>query len=144
MKKTAGFSRSHIQMILNKIPFFRHFSQDEKEKMADEQASFLIARPNERIVSKDSKERAFYIILSGEADIKDGASDKTLLTLSPGEVFGEIGFLTETPRTSDVVANDVCILLRIDQQLMSRFRAEIREKIKDQLIEKLVERLVDC
>jgi len=143
MKKTTGFSRSHIQMILNKIPFFRHFTQDEKEKLADEHSCFLVARPAEKIVNKDSGERAFYIILSGNACVKDGDSVKTLVTLQPGEFFGEIGFLTETPRTSDVVADDVCILLRIDQQLMSRLRAEIREKIKDQLIEKLVGRLID-
>lgn len=143
MKKTTGFSRSHIQMILNKIPFFRFFSQDEKEKLADEHSCFLVARPAEKIVNKDSGERAFYIILSGNACVKAGDTDKTLVTLQPGEVFGEIGFLSETPRTSDVVAEDVCILLRIDLQLMSRLRAEMREKIKDQLIEKLVARLVE-
>ena len=143
MKKTAGMSQAHLQMVLNKIPFFRAFGQDELEKVAEQQSGFLIARPKEKIVVKGSMERAFYIILSGNAHVMDDTSKKVLITLEPGQVFGEITFLTETPRTSDVLADDVCIMLRIDQALMTRFRAEIREKIKDQLIAKLVSRILE-
>ncbi len=142
MKKTAGLSHAHIQMILQKIPFFRDFMPDERERLANEQDSFVIARPKEVIVTKGSMERAFYILLSGIVEILDEQGQKSILELSPGQVFGEITFLTEIPRTSNVRAQDVCILMRIDQALMSRLRAEIREKIKDQLIDKLVQRIL--
>lgn len=143
MKKSAGLSHAHIQMVLQKIPFFRDFLPDERERLASEQDSFVIARPKETIVVKGSNEKAFYILLSGVVEVLDSKNEKALLTLEPGEFFGEISFLTETPRTSSVRAQDVCILMRIDQSLMSRIKAEMREKIKDQLIDKLVKRILD-
>lgn len=142
MKKTAGLSHAHIQMILQKIPFFRDFNPDERERLANEQDSFVIARPKEQIVIKGSLERAFYILLSGTVEVMCKADDEPILELNPGEFFGEISFLTETARTSSVRAKDVCILMRIDQQLMGHLRAEMREKIKDQLIDKLVKRIL--
>lgn len=142
MKKTAGLSHAHIQMVLQKIPFFRSFMPDERERLANEQDSFVIARPSEMIVQKGSMERSFYILLSGVVEILDGPDKKPIFELNPGEFFGEISFLSETPRTSCVRAQDVCILMRIDQQLMSRLRADMREKIKDQLIDKLVQRIL--
>jgi CRP-like cAMP-binding protein len=129
-------------MVLQKIPFFRDFLPDERERLANEQDSFVIARPKEMIVVKDSNEKAFYILLSGTVEVLDSSGEEVLLTLSPGEFFGEISFLTDTPRTSSVRAQDICILMRIDQQLMARVKAEMREKIKDQLIAKLVKRIL--
>jgi CRP-like cAMP-binding protein len=142
MKKTAGLSHAHIQMVLQKIPFFRGFMPDERERLANEQDSFFIARPNEIIVLKGSIGRSFYILLSGVVEIMDGKGEQPIFEINPGEFFGEISFLSETPRTSSVRAQGVCILMRIDQQLMSKLRAEVREKIKDQLIDKLVNRIL--
>ncbi len=142
MKNTAGLSHAHIQMILQKIPFFRDFNANEREILANQQDSLVIARPNEVIVLKGSMDRVFYILLSGTVEVMAKENDKAIFDLNPGEVFGEIAFLTETPRTSSVRAKEVCILMRIDQQLMSRLRTEMREKIKDQLIEKLVKRIL--
>ena len=143
MKKTAGLSHAHIEMVLQKIPFFRGFMPGERERLATEQDSFVIARPKEMIVIKGSMERSFYILLSGVVEVMHGEGKKPIFEITPGEFFGEISFLSETPRTSNVRAQDVCILMRIDQQLMSRLRPEIREKIKDQLIVKLVQRILD-
>lgn len=142
MKQTAGLSHSHIQMVLQKIPFFRGFVPEERELIANDQDSFVVARPGEMIVLKGSMDRSFYILLSGVVEVMDGKGETPILELSPGDFFGEISFLSETPRTSGVRAQNVCILLRIDQQLMGRLRAEIREKIKDQLINKLVSRIL--
>ncbi|MFT4763290.1 MAG: CRP/FNR family cyclic AMP-dependent transcriptional regulator [Oleispira sp.] len=142
MKKTAGLSHAHIQMVLQKIPFFRNCMPDERERLATEQDSFVVARPKESIVLKGSMERSFYIILSGTVEVMDCEGNKPIFELTPGEFFGEISFLSETPRTSNVRAQDICILMRIDQQLMARLRAETREKIKDQLINKLVKRIL--
>lgn len=142
MKNTAGLSHTHIQMVLQKIPFFRTFIPDERERLANEKGSFVVAKPNEMIVLKGSMERSFYILLSGVVEVMDSQGENSLFELNPGEFFGEISFLAETPRTSNVRAQGICILMRIDQQLMSQLRAEIREKIKDQLIDKLLQRIL--
>ena len=93
-------------------------------------------------MKKGSEERSFYILLSGTVEVMNKVGDEAIFDLSPGEFFGEISFLTSTPRTSSVRAKEVCILIKIDQVLMGNLRAEMREKIKDQLIEKLVKRIV--
>ena len=118
MKKTAGFSHSHLLMVLQKIPFFKAFLLDERERLADQQDSFVIARSSEIIVRKGSIERSFYILLSGTVSVinEEGSA---IVELMPGDVFGEISFLAEIPRTTSVRAEEVCILMRIDQALMS-------------------------
>ena len=62
--------------------------------------------------------------------------------MEPGDVFGEIAFLSNSPRTTDVKACEVCILMVIDRAMMAGLRVDIREKIKDQLINKLVQRIL--
>ena len=61
--------------------------------------------------------------------------------LSPGEVIGEISFLTGEPRTASVLANTPSSALVIDQQLLAELQVITREKIKDQLILKMAKRL---
>ena len=97
------------------------------------------------IYAGDQGDTLYYIIKgSVTVMIEDDSDGKEIILayLNPGDFFGEISFLSETPRTASVRAQDVCILMRIDQQLMSRLRSEMREKIKDQLIDKLVKRIL--
>jgi len=141
MRTANTLSRAQVQLVLGKIPFFRDFSSDERERVADEQNSFHIAREGEFIIRQGTQERAFYLLLSGSCEIRVDGQDLVVALLEPGDVFGEIGFLSEQPRTSHIVACQPSILMRVDQALMTRFKAEIREKIKDQLIKKLLQRI---
>lgn len=143
MKPSSGLSHSQILMVLSKIPFFRNFTSDERDRMAQEENNILIARPGETIVRKDSQGRAFYIILSGNVRIMSPDGESLIATLNPGEVFGEIAFLTGRPRICDVRAEGVTIVMKIDLLLMEKLRAEIREKIKDRLIDKLIARILE-
>lgn len=141
MRTASSLSRSQVQMILSKIPFFREFSADERERVSDEQSSFQVAREEEFIIRQGSHEQAFYILLSGSARVCLGEELELVTRLSPGDIFGEIGFLSDQPRTSHVIADQPSILIRVDRALIARFKAEIREKIKDQLIDRLLQRL---
>lgn len=61
----------------------------------------------------------FYIIARGELDIvrEDGAGGEMMLeTLGPGQFFGEIGLLTDSPRTASVRATGPAELLALDRQ----------------------------
>lgn len=142
MRTASSLSRSQVQMVLSKVPFFREFTAEERERMADEQSSFHIARENEFIIRQNSQEHAFYILLSGSARVCVGDEAETVAQLEPGDIFGEIGFLSDQRRTSHVIAEQPSILVRIDRALMSRFKAEVREKMKDQLIACLLQRLL--
>ncbi|MDP6388126.1 MAG: cyclic nucleotide-binding domain-containing protein [Candidatus Pacebacteria bacterium] len=68
---------------------------------------------NEVIINEGSCEKCIYFLLSGYVDIeKDGNVVASLTGL--GEVFGEMGFLDENPRTSNVIAVKETICLTVD------------------------------
>ena len=54
------------------------------------------------IVKQGEPGIAFYIILSGGAEVRQGS--RVLAQLVPGQFFGEMTLLDEQPRSADVVA----------------------------------------
>ncbi|MCD8523388.1 MAG: cyclic nucleotide-binding domain-containing protein [Saccharospirillaceae bacterium] len=143
MKKASSLSRNQVIMVLGKIPFFRAFTLEERERMADEQGHFHVALSDEYIIRQGSCEHAFYILLSGGVHVEKEDVESVITRLIPGDVFGEIGFLADETRTSHVIADEPSIVLRIDRVFMARQKPEVREKIKDQLIALLIRRLLD-
>ena len=137
MKRINSLGRGKILIILNKVPFFKEFAPAEREKIIDKQATFYIANEDEYIIEQNTLDTAFYILLNGTARVTLEGVDKSLATMGPGDFFGEIAFIQNTPRTSNVIANDLCILLKVDRRLLGALNAEIREKFKDQIISKL-------
>jgi CRP-like cAMP-binding protein len=76
-------------------------------------------------------------LLSGSARVTLIDVEESLASVGPGDFFGEIAFIQNTPRTSNVIANEVCILMKVDRRLLGALNAEIREKFKDQVIIKM-------
>ncbi len=137
MKRISNLGRGKILIILNKVPFFKDFTPPEREKIIDTEATFYVATVDEYIIEQSTLDTAFYILLNGTARVTLEGVEKTLATVGPGDFFGEIAFIQNTARTSNVIANDVCILLKVDRRLLGALKAEIREKFKDQIILKL-------
>ncbi len=137
MKRITNLGRGKILIILNKVPFFKEFTPFEREKVIDTEATFYVANENEYIIEQNTLDTAFYILLNGTARVTLDGVDNVLANVGPGDFFGEIAFIQNTSRTSNVIANDVCILLKVDRRLLGALQAEIREKFKDQIILKL-------
>jgi len=72
--------------------------------------------------------------------IKNG-NPVPLAELSPGAIFGEISFLAQFKRTTNIVANEPCTVIRVSKKLMETLGSDIREKIKDQIIKQLLHRM---
>lgn len=124
---------------LGKISFFENFSSYERKRIATFQSHFIVYNPNTRIIREGDTDTTLFILIRGNVMVeKAGAS---IIQLGPGEFFGEMAFLTNTIRNTDVVALEHSLVLRMSQQLMKGLSSQIREKIKDQIIFKLVERL---
>ena len=137
MKRITTLGRGRILIILNKVPFFKAFTSFEKEKVIDTEASFYVAQEDEYIIEQNTLDTAFFILLSGSARVTLDGIEAPLANMGPGDFFGEIAFIQNTPRTSNVIANEVCILLKVDRRLLGALNADIREKFKDQVIIKL-------
>jgi CRP/FNR family cyclic AMP-dependent transcriptional regulator len=137
MKRITHLGRGKILIILNKVPFFKYFTPHEREKVIDTEATFYVANTDEYIIEQNTLDTAFYILLNGTARVTLDGVDKPLADMGPGDFFGEIAFIQNTPRTSNVIANDVCIMLKVDRRLLGALQAEVREKFKDQIILKM-------
>jgi potassium-dependent mechanosensitive channel len=59
---------------------------------------------------------AFYIILSGEVEVRVAKINKLLTTLSAGKFFGELALMLGIPRTATVMAVEETILFAINKQ----------------------------
>lgn len=60
--------------------------------------------------------QSMYLILDGKVRISrnvGGMGEEALAVLGPGEVFGEMALLDESPRSADAIVHDNCRLLSI-------------------------------
>ena len=142
MKRTSALSAGQMILLLAKIPFFRDFTQSEKELILDH-AYFFIAKEQETIIQQGGFENDFYILLKGNADVMLDGGSQTLAVLQAGDFFGEISFILNTARSSNVIATDTCILLQVDRMLLNNLTTEIREKFNIQIIEKMANNIVE-
>jgi len=99
---------------LRKVPLF--------DACDDKQLEFIATRVDEvdvpagkTLTEKGRSGGEFFVILSGEADVRGGAG--SVASLGPGDYFGEIALLDNGPRTATVVAKSAmrCLVLSPSQ-----------------------------
>jgi CRP-like cAMP-binding protein len=90
------------------VPLFEGLSRDKLEKIAS-QAVRISAHPGLQLARQGEAGFDFFIVLDGTADVqKDG---KTVASLAPGDVFGEMALLGGQRRNADVVATSPMTLM---------------------------------
>lgn len=130
--------------ILCRLRFFEKFSHVEQLELIKAKNMFVVAAPDEQIVERGFRGNSFYVIVSGEAGVMAPTGDpEPAARLGPGDVFGEVAFLSGAERTADVKAIEQTILFWMDRRSMGKLQMPLREKIKDQLIDCLVARIHD-
>jgi len=78
------------------------------------------------VFSKGDKGDAMYFVLEGEVRARTLIEGKetTLFTMGPGDSFGEIALLIHGDRSSDVLANEDSVLLRLPSAAFERIVRE--------------------
>ena len=76
----------------------------------------------DRVLKKGGVARNLFVVLDGTLEVRDG--DAVQAVLSAGDVFGEMAFLLERPRTRDVYA------ATDDVRILSLSEANLRQMIK--------------
>ncbi len=79
-------------------------------------------KAGELLIEQDTPGRSMYLILSGEAEVirHDHGTSHVLASLEPGQIFGEIGYIMETRRTTDVRAKSDITTLKFDYQRLQK------------------------
>jgi peroxiredoxin (alkyl hydroperoxide reductase subunit C) len=86
---------------------------------ADRRLQPAVYEAGDIVIRQGAKADRFYIIAAGEVSVIHrtvNGDEVELARLGPGEVFGEMGILTETRRSADVRANTAVSLFALDWQ----------------------------
>lgn len=129
--------------LIRDIPLFEKFTEDEKAAFCSEQLELVAFEKNEAIIREGEESRTLYLMIEGSCLITK-AQDDTNIRLSrigPGEIFGEMSWVSGKPRQSNVIANEKVRVIKMDEHFFERLKPELSNKIKDYLIELLTNRL---
>ncbi len=142
--RTIADTRKNRDLILKTIdgiPFFRGFSPYEKKRIVSNHTCIQQCDGGVYIIREGSRDDCFYILLSGSVSVIKNGNPVPLAELPPGAIFGEISFLAQLKRTTNIVANEPCTVIQLSRKLMDTLGSDIREKIKDQIIKQLLHRM---
>jgi CRP-like cAMP-binding protein len=142
-RQREKMGKEHVEIlpIINRLGFFDSFTTNDKRQMVSDDAHFRVYASGETLIRQGSSDRSLFIILTGTVNVTEASGEMTLAVLRPGDIFGEMAFLTDTRRSATVTARESVIALKLDQQMFEKLATDIREKFKDKIIEKLVVRL---
>lgn len=104
-------NRSENRDALRRLRFFNDFTEEEIDELMAA-SNMLSFRRGETIIREGDIDNAFYIIAVGQVSVRKGETD--LMTLSKGDVFGEIAFLTAMKRTASIIADTEVLALKIN------------------------------
>jgi CRP-like cAMP-binding protein len=103
---------------LRQVPMFRGIEPSRLKLLAftSERISFAAGQ---KFFSQGDASDAAYVILDGKAEVvldsKDGPFK--VAELGRNALVGEMGILSDTPRSATIVAADACSALRIDKRV---------------------------
>ena len=106
---------------LRKISLFSEFTDQELVRLLRICNSSNIPAGNYVFREGDKGDR-LYVLVSGQVDIKlnrDG-QERTLVTMKPGDCFGEVAIIDSKPRTADAQAATDSTVIEVKEETVSR------------------------
>jgi CRP/FNR family transcriptional regulator, cyclic AMP receptor protein len=123
--------------LIRRAPLFSECSRRELEQIA-QIADEIDLSEGKEMTRQGSRGQEFFVLLEGEADVtKDGTS---INRLGPGDFFGEIALVEDTPRTATVTATSPVRALVITDRSFKRLldeQPEIQRKVLVALVERV-------
>jgi len=102
---------------VNSVPFFENFSKNQVKEILKSSSVYKVPR-GEAMVSEGDIEDSFFVLLSGKASVQK--DNRRIATISRGECFGEMAYLSGQARTATVMAETDCILMEVSATLLDR------------------------
>ncbi|MEA2081829.1 MAG: cyclic nucleotide-binding domain-containing protein [Elusimicrobiota bacterium] len=100
---------------LENIPLFASLADDELAALA-EISEIKKYNQGEAVFAEGDKGKDIFFLVSGEVSIRKKISSgfKTIAVLREGDLFGEMSFFENAPRSADALASDDCDILGIN------------------------------
>lgn len=133
--------QERAKVLLNNIPVFEPFT-DEEDTLIAERAQFERYGYPEKIVVEKDTDSALYIIAEGNVEVlvkQPNGSELQVARLGKNNFFGEMALLTGEPRGATVRALDEVLVCKITKEVMREIlskRPEILELLSEKLAEK--------
>jgi CRP/FNR family cyclic AMP-dependent transcriptional regulator len=131
------FSHDTKADALGRCPFFSRLSRNELLALA-KVTEDLEVDEGKTLTRQGQSGSEFFVIVDGEVSVmKDGSE---IRTLGPGDFFGEIALLEDTPRTATVTAKTPLRFFVLTRQAFRSLLAhqpELEEKVTRALEERL-------
>lgn len=111
----TGTTTSVSTAVLRAVPLFVSFSEEQLRTVVT-MVTRRSAPRNSTIMAAGDLTDSLYIVLSGRLKVmmSDADGREVILTiLGPGEYFGEMGLIDDSPRSASVVTIEPCELLSI-------------------------------
>ena len=123
--------------LIKRVPLFAHCSKRELQEVA-QLADEIDLREGKEMTRQGSRGREFFVLLEGTANVtKNG---RRINTLGPGDFFGEIALVSDTPRTATVTATSPVRALVVTDRSFRRL-LEDSPSIQSKVLTALAERL---
>lgn len=147
-----------IMEFLDRLPFFKEFTNHEKVKLVDNDGIFEKYEDGDTIVKEGDKGSAIFVVLTGSiritrttgTPVQQGhislqqPEEITIAELKPGSIFGEVSMISKQPRNTNALVNSQeVVVMKITQEVIESFNSVVQRKFQTQLIMTLVNRLND-
>ena len=106
--------------VLAEVPLFAKVGKRKLRRVAQE-AQFAEYAPGESVVWTGAPADSFFVILSGEAEVRGKAGARPLTT---GDYFGELALLGDGTRSATVAATTNLHVMRVPQPTFERLLSE--------------------
>jgi CRP/FNR family transcriptional regulator, cyclic AMP receptor protein len=133
----------HKRALLARVPLFQGFGARELEALVPAARPMTVAARHE-VFHKGDAGSQLYVVVDGRLKALTTSADGDEVVfnvMGPGEVFGEVALLSESPRSATVRAIDRCELLVLDRRDFLAFLKR-NPDVAVRMLTVLVERLV--
>jgi serine/threonine protein kinase len=134
----SAFSRQDRFRAVRCVGFFQRFSDTELWELLNA-SSWEEPKAGTEVVIEGEEDQSFFVILSGTVEVrKEGV---LVDTLTDGDFFGEMGFISGAARTATVLTTSDSALLRVKRPLIDRASLNCQLLFHKQFLNTVIGRL---
>lgn len=130
-------NREHFDR-LRQLRFFHDFSQSEIWEVL-RAGVWSEYREGDEIVKEGEIEDRFYILVSGEVDVR--VHGNVIGKLKDGDCFGETSYVSGAKNTASIQAASPVVLLRVGATLMDQMSSSCQLRFNKEFLRSLIQRL---